>query len=166
MHDPCRRRSGVRPLWITAAVLLLAGCVPTVELDHDGGHTEFARDAVGRFCAAVRSGEAARTGAVLVPSLAARYERAVRAVGYAGVPLTSRPASECGSGRVWALGWSRLFPEVRLSGGSDRLDVWLADDRRVTNVLYGRPVTVSGRKVKSLEEALGVLTGEKPGGGE
>ena len=69
--------------------------------------------------------------------------------------LTSRdPGPRCEPGRSWYRGGSRQFVEVRMAGGSDRLDLWRGEMPLIRNILYGRPRPVGGGKADSLAEAL------------
>jgi hypothetical protein len=133
----------------------LAGCVPTMEM-REGQDRDRLVSLVRQFCAAERSAAADDTAALFAEPVRHMLQT-LPANDLDGRPryVTSvNPTLVCEPGRTWYLGGSRMFAEVRLQGGSDRLDLWRGDAWRIRNVLYGRKREVGARDAKHLEAAL------------
>ncbi|HYF23706.1 MAG TPA: hypothetical protein VD929_09940 [Caulobacteraceae bacterium] len=137
-------------VFVLGICLASVGCAPMLELK--APRRERYLPLAENYCAAVRSGDSERAAQLLAEPLAEAYRSAVRA-GRA-VPLTSAPMTVCTPGKVWYLGGSRVFVEVRLQGGADRLDIWAGDFPKISDVQFGRPVaTGSGVKARTLTAA-------------
>lgn len=134
--------------------LALAACVPTMEMR--GQDRERLVAVVERFCAAERSADPADSGTLFAEPVRRMIETLPPA-GEGGRPrhLTSvDPTLKCEAGRTWYLGGSRMFAEVRLSGGSDRLDLWRGEAPLIRNILYGRKREVGPEDARDLKSAL------------
>jgi hypothetical protein len=142
-------------------LLVLAGCSPTLAMP-EGAESARLRATALRFCEAVRSSDQEDENALFVPRVAEGLARLRRSPGADGARrLTSvDPAPRCEPGRTWYKGGSRTFAEVRLSGGSDRLEFWAGDGGRIRDVRYGRPLRIGGKTADSLAEALDAAAGE------
>jgi len=159
---------GRRALPAGTAVLLAAGCAPLMEF-RDGDDQQRLRRTATAFCDALRSPDPQQVRGMFVGPV--RLKLQALAQDGRAIPYTSGDAEAgCGAGRAWYLGGSRMFAEVRTPSWSDRLDVWrgewMGDRQLVSDVIYGRPVAVNGRRARTLSEALEALAaapGRGPG---
>ena len=142
-------------LGLVPAAVALAGCVPTMEM-REGKDREMLVEIVSRFCVAERSADPDDTRALFAEPVRRMLETlpATDGGGRARYVTSVNPTLACEPGRTWYLGGSRMFAEVRLPGGSDRLDLWRGEAPLIRNVLYGRKRAVGARDAKNLKAAL------------
>jgi hypothetical protein len=149
---------------LAAAILSLAltGCVPTLELKEGADHERLV-GIVRQFCQAEQSADPDDSARLFDDTIGGLTDTLPAAgAGSDRRYLTSGdPIAVCRPGRTWYRGGSRLFAEVRLEKGSDRLDVWRGTSPTISNVLYGRSRRVGGRKVDNLREALAATTAQR-----
>jgi len=138
-------------------LLLLGGCVPTMEV-REGPQRERLVEVARRYCAAELSADPDDTRALFVESL-----RTVLEDRAGGAPGSGAEAEGCEPGRAWYRGGSRIFVDVRRGARTERLDMWRGEFPLIRDVLYPKPQRVAGRKVKSLAQAL--MLDARPGTG-
>ena len=149
-----------REAWPRRLVLLLAistpvGCVPTLEMPA-GEERERLSALVERLCAAARSPDPADEQALFAEPVRSKLRALTQRSGE--FPLTSvDPRPSCGPGKIWYQGGSRMFAEVRMEGGSDRIDLWRGEAPLIRNLLYGRSRRVGEAQAGDLEAALDLL---------
>lgn len=128
------------------AFAALGGCAPMLEM-REGQQASDLQSLAREFCEARAAGDAARIAAVFEPKLA---EAILSASTNHNMPaLSSRAGGSCEAGKVWYIGGSRRAMEVRYSGVSDRLDLWLSGEGRAHDLIYA----AGG---KTLRERLGL----------
>ena len=143
------------PLLIAA----LAGCVPTLEMPA-GAERERLGALVEQLCEAMRSPDPADDRALFADPVRSKLRALARSSDE--FHLTSvDPRFSCAPGRIWYRGGSRMFAEVRMEGGSDRIDVWRGEAPLIRNLLYGRPRRVGEAQAGDLEAALDLLPGAR-----
>ena len=118
------------------AALLLGACVPMMEM-REGAPAEKLRGLVRGFCVAQASGDVMQIAAMFEPKLEAAILKAAKD-GKAPAFASSPGAKGCEAGQTWYLGGSRRVMEVRYSGFSDRVDLWLSRPDRLFDLSYGR----------------------------
>jgi hypothetical protein len=155
---------GALPMkWVAVALLpaLLAACVPMKEL---GEGLERARivEVATEFCAAQASADPDDTWPLLAKSVRDSLDNLAAAEMEPGFLTSADPADGCQPGRIWYRGGSRLFAEIRLQVGSDRLGFWKSEWPRIGDIQYGRPRAMGGVRVRSLREGLIVLERSAP----
>jgi hypothetical protein len=143
------------------ASLVLAGCVPTMEM-REGPERERLVELVRQFCAAERTTDRSASGALFTASMRAMIERRTELGGPSKSLTSGDSRAECEPGRTWYLGGSRQFAEVRMGDRSDRLDLWRADQGRIRDIVYGRKRRAGGRSFGSLRAELIAEVGEQP----
>jgi hypothetical protein len=139
--------------YVLPSALILAGCVPTMEL-RDGPDRERLVEIARQFCAAERTADRYDSHNLFVASMQEMLARSAPFGGEGRALTSGDPKAACEPGRTWYLGGSRMFAEVRLADHSDRLDLWRGDEWKIRDVLYGRKRPVGGRKFKSLRAEL------------
>lgn len=147
--------------YVLPSALVLAGCVPTMEM-RDGADRERLVEIARQFCAAERSPDRYDSHNLFIPSMQDMLARSAPFGGEGRALTSGDPKAACEPGRTWYLGGSRMFAEIRLAGYSDRLDIWRADQWRIVNVLYGRKRRFGERKVGSLRAELIAEHGSEP----
>jgi hypothetical protein len=113
-------------------------------------------EVVRQFCAAEQSADPGDSAVLFVASLREKLERQSAEGAGAGWAYTTSadPRAKCEPGRTWYRGGSLLFAEVRLLDRSDRLTIWRGDWPLISEITYGRPRVVDGRRAKSLRQTL------------
>jgi hypothetical protein len=153
-----------RPALACLALVAAAACIPLMEF-REGEDQQRLRRTATEFCDAVLSPDPQQVRGMFVGAVGLKLQ----ALAESGQPipyLSGDARTGCSAGRTWYLGGSRMYAEVQTPKSSDRLDMWVGDFKGVrpflSDVIYGRPISVGGKRVKTLNEALDAL-GANPG---
>jgi len=122
---------------ISAAIplsLAAAACAPMMEI-RDGAQADRLREMVTNFCETTASGDVSRVADLFGADIKSAIETAVQA-GHPPAFASRAGATGCRPGRVWYVGGSRRVLEVQYDGFADRLDMWLADDGKLSDLHY------------------------------